>query len=528
MQTYTYHPKPSYSVGPARSSSLRSDSAVPYYSPKYYRLNSLDQNSVAETVQEPEELEIISQKTTTHIDAAGNTVSITTETIKALPDGSNIVEKETNYLRPKSRCGSRLSSSLGKTNERYNMSKIEEELNNFAYSYLDQSPQQPTVASRDDFHPQEKSDMEYNAGLRLASILSTGSMAPTGSDIRSNSIVSSGPGSTQKTQLKPILKKGSSQKFSQGNEQRSNSMVSEQSYTKTSNSRSPNLRTQSDVEFSDRYDQNPVNNESTRNEVGSLKDEIGIGVDLFPVPKIKFDFPDSVSEENLGGSLTSTYKGLKSPSKYPKVVGRKEKENQYPNHFRKFKTYSLRGTSAKATKSGDVGHDSKDTTDQSKEDSLSCTEKALHSRKHSSYTDENMEHPLDNHVQRNQKVAESHHLFLQNDQHEHENGLLTLIESPTMEEIAALEHGNGTTIDNHISSTISKSSTRDEIFLDSDDLVQHSNARMASGLNDNNSNVSPPTVFLLEDDAHANVKEEQVDRKKLEGRFKAFFRKFSK
>lgn len=98
-------------------------------------------NSLLQPVNDPRDEEpygIVSTKTITHLDQFGNTQSVTTEIVRELPDGSNIIEKTTSYSKPTSRCNSRiaaLSNSLDQ--EKYNMSRIDEELNDFAYSYLD-------------------------------------------------------------------------------------------------------------------------------------------------------------------------------------------------------------------------------------------------------------------------------------------------------------------------------------------------------------------------------------------------------
>ena len=153
LQTYTYHPKGSYIPGQAtinnpnapRHSSLTSRNS--YQAPK--RLNSLNsQNSNRRTYvpqyTETEELEeeetIITTKTTKVVDSLGRTQSITTKTIKTLPDGSNIIETTTkNISRSNSRTNSltsgRASSMVSNGNANINLTRIEEDLQDFDYNY---------------------------------------------------------------------------------------------------------------------------------------------------------------------------------------------------------------------------------------------------------------------------------------------------------------------------------------------------------------------------------------------------------
>lgn len=71
----------------------------------------------------------------------GRTKSITTETVRTLPDGSNIIEtKTTNISRSNSRKNSLLASSEQQL-AAYNLKKIEEDLSDFDYTYLDHVPQ---------------------------------------------------------------------------------------------------------------------------------------------------------------------------------------------------------------------------------------------------------------------------------------------------------------------------------------------------------------------------------------------------
>lgn len=85
----------------------------------------------------------ITTKTTKVLDASGRTRSITTETIRTLPDGSNVHETTTRDLsRPTSRNNSLRTGSLlaGPQNANYNLDKIDEDLHDFDYNYLDHEP----------------------------------------------------------------------------------------------------------------------------------------------------------------------------------------------------------------------------------------------------------------------------------------------------------------------------------------------------------------------------------------------------
>jgi hypothetical protein len=96
--------------------------------------------------QEVDELDpedyIVTTKTTKVVDAQGRTQSITTKTIKTLADGSNIIETTTkNISRSNSRSNSLRTNSL-LSNSNYhtnaiNLSKIDEDLHDFDYNYMD-------------------------------------------------------------------------------------------------------------------------------------------------------------------------------------------------------------------------------------------------------------------------------------------------------------------------------------------------------------------------------------------------------
>lgn len=220
MRSYTYNPKPSYQAGPAanRSYSLRSNSlrgAPPIRSnslsqrpapaaaraPQVQRASSLTQkptligrtgsltrsplsqragsltgsqrglNSLLGFNEEDEEFNeedvISTTKTTKVVDSMGRTCSITTETIRTLPDGSNVVETTTkNLSRPTSRSNSFRNNSLtiNHSNANYNLNKIDEDLQDFDYNYLDQHPSQPPRLNYGHEEPSRESNNSQSLG----------------------------------------------------------------------------------------------------------------------------------------------------------------------------------------------------------------------------------------------------------------------------------------------------------------------------------------------------------------------------
>lgn len=220
MRSFTYNPKPSYQAGPAanRSYSLRSNSlrgAPPIRSnslsqrpapaaartPQVRRASSLTQkptligrtgsltrsplsqragsltgsqrglNSLLGFNEEDEEFNeddvISTTKTTKVVDSMGRTCSITTETIRTLPDGSNVVETTTkNLSRPTSRSNSFRNNSLtiSHSNANYNLNKIDEDLQDFDYNYLDQHPSQPPRLNYGHEDPSRESNNSQSLG----------------------------------------------------------------------------------------------------------------------------------------------------------------------------------------------------------------------------------------------------------------------------------------------------------------------------------------------------------------------------
>lgn len=143
LQLYVYNPKPSYTAGPprpARTSSLRSNSVrSSSLTSGPHRHLPLPYESFPEDEEFQEEEDVVTTtKTTKVVDSLGRTKSITTETIRKLPDGSNVIEtKTTNISRSGSRSNSLRNNSLNHTNPNYNLDKIDEDLQDFDYTYLD-------------------------------------------------------------------------------------------------------------------------------------------------------------------------------------------------------------------------------------------------------------------------------------------------------------------------------------------------------------------------------------------------------
>lgn len=216
MRSYTYNPKPSYHAGPAppragpsmraNSLGLRTNSMNRQFSragaQNAAHLRHAPYYAVPEEESHDEESVVITTKTTKVVDAYGRTTSVTLETIRKLADGSNIIEtKTTNISRPTSRSNSFRANSLSQAppGANYNLDKIDEDLHDFDYTYLDHadaSPPrlnylEPTAAS-------PKTD-RYLQEQRKALL---GQSPPKKQDDRNASIVSS----QSNKRLKSILK----------------------------------------------------------------------------------------------------------------------------------------------------------------------------------------------------------------------------------------------------------------------------------------------------------------------------------
>lgn len=205
MRSYVYTPKASYSTGPPRANSLRSN-----IRPQSY--NSPNQLRVPHggTFPEDEEIEedvIVTTKTTKVVDSLGRTKSITTETVRKLPDGSNIIEtKTTNISRSNSRNNSLRTNSITHANGNYNLDKIDEDLHDFDYTYLD--------------HEAGHANDHFNNTVNRSPITSNSNNSPQFIQERRNELArppfrpeerTSSMGSTASTRrLKSILKNSSS------------------------------------------------------------------------------------------------------------------------------------------------------------------------------------------------------------------------------------------------------------------------------------------------------------------------------
>lgn len=184
LRSYTYNPTASYTVGqplnagagaPRRVNSLNTKSSTGSYGFQRpgQRLNSMGSYSrsapaVYEKEDEEDEGDVtITTKTTKVVDGQGRTQSITVETMKTLADGSTVTNTTTkNISRSNSRANSLNSQSLThkpssnnsmKHNSllsngggTYNLSKIDEDLQDFDYNYeLDNNTLTPIVHGHD-------------------------------------------------------------------------------------------------------------------------------------------------------------------------------------------------------------------------------------------------------------------------------------------------------------------------------------------------------------------------------------------
>lgn len=160
-------------------------------------------NNFAEDDGEDAEV-VVTTKTTTVMDSLGRTRSITTETIKTMPDGTNIIETiTTNTSRPTSRNSSLRNNSLhGHNGGNYNLDKIDEDLQDFDYTYLDhqQHHQVPPRLNNGNRHSSYTSPQHSPEAPRQQ--LSLPNRAFLRADDRANSLSSS----ASPKRLKSILK----------------------------------------------------------------------------------------------------------------------------------------------------------------------------------------------------------------------------------------------------------------------------------------------------------------------------------
>lgn len=217
MRSYTYNPKPSYRAGPAppaAGATMRSNSLGGRASSMGLRLFSRAgaqnaaalrqaQYGVAEEQPQDDESVVIVTKTTKVVDAYGRTTSVTLETVRKLADGSNIIEtKTTNISRPTSRSNSFRANSLshGGHGANYNLDKIDEDLQDFDYTYLDHGDASPPRLNVPDKPPAASPKTDLYLQEQRKALLDHS--PPRKPDDRNASIVS-----TQSTRrLKSILK----------------------------------------------------------------------------------------------------------------------------------------------------------------------------------------------------------------------------------------------------------------------------------------------------------------------------------
>ncbi|RLV92489.1 hypothetical protein JA1_003142 [Spathaspora sp. JA1] len=132
LRQYTYNPKPSYTVGQATIPNARR------YNSLTNKVNAYAQYAGAEDEEDMEET-VVTTTTTKVVDSHGRTQSISTKTVTTYPDGSNVIETKTKNI---SRTSSRTNSLSSNGNHRVNslthstnLTKIDEQLQNFEYDY---------------------------------------------------------------------------------------------------------------------------------------------------------------------------------------------------------------------------------------------------------------------------------------------------------------------------------------------------------------------------------------------------------
>ncbi|OBA23716.1 hypothetical protein METBIDRAFT_81129 [Metschnikowia bicuspidata var. bicuspidata NRRL YB-4993] len=204
MNLYTYTPQASYSTGPLRLAqaprtlSLRSNSLS--NSVRLGPRRSFVPRSVFPEEDEEAATDadlVVTTKTTKVLDAQGRTCSITTETVRQMADGLNIIETKTTNI---SRSNSRANSLQAPPQEpplanAYSLNKIDEDLQDFDYTYLDHAP--PRANRADDLTASPRSRLAENAPREPPHVsperqdLRAGSMTSTQSSRRPKSILKS-------------------------------------------------------------------------------------------------------------------------------------------------------------------------------------------------------------------------------------------------------------------------------------------------------------------------------------------------
>lgn len=282
-----------------------------------YKDNSLNTSLSALDSTRIEYDGVISTKTITHVDPNGEIQSVTTETITELPDGSSIVEKTTNFMRQTSMCNSsRFSPSLTEAQDNYNLIRIDEELNNFAYSYLD-SVDKTLQGINTQVSREPLSTSSQNASSPIKSI------PIRDQDIEAQCQVN--------RELKSILKKTSTLNLlpltlNQVDESNSEFPTKDEHYIHGKN----NNRIQK-------------TNSSSGCEMTSI--ELEAEAPRFKAPKMKCEGGDVASRDSLifNGDLrryqVKSQKGLEARNHESEVL---RSNYAYKNHHRKFRTHSLR------------------------------------------------------------------------------------------------------------------------------------------------------------------------------------------
>lgn len=188
LRQYVYNPKPLYHTGPVKATPARrallltAQSAKP---PPRRRLLIDHALSSTQQVEEEDEDEdcLVTTKTTKVLDQYGRTQLITTKTIRTLADGSRTIETTTRNI---SRLGLRLNSLrtglllLNQVQPQpLNLDKIDEDLQDFDYNYLDEN--QPLQLNQ--HHPTKREQQQQQQPYALPPLKPV--------DVRTNSLLSS-------------------------------------------------------------------------------------------------------------------------------------------------------------------------------------------------------------------------------------------------------------------------------------------------------------------------------------------------
>lgn len=300
--------------------------------PEVYPSNRARLSSLS-SVQHPSynnDSDIVSTKTITVVDPNGITQSVTTETIRALPDGSSVVEKTTQFSRPNSRCNSARSHSRTNTmQDKYNMSRIDEELNNFAYSYLDQRTPSINKTNQSQTNYDYFTNTEAFSGIKTADETENYSLKVEETEKRLKSILKKTP---------DLVPSSESKSTASSDEDNLSS-----SYFSLKAPHANLSQCVKDNSHTSEYSEKSLKLPSTK--LPEAKINLGATGES-SATKIKF--APNTMQSRRNGSITSNLQGRNVPTKA--TDGKNQEQNEdglrngyvYHNHYRKFKAHSLR------------------------------------------------------------------------------------------------------------------------------------------------------------------------------------------